>query len=518
MNRFLFFLTAILSFSPSAPGAIQWAVSQNHLCLISSQISKETALTSEVVCWDAKGTKIPTPPLKNPRQVVTGYHLGGIVGDYSCALTDEGVRCWGEQGARLNRFFATVANPTLLASGFADICVANAEGVSCYGSREIPWTAISKQTVSLKDVVELSVGTFYACALTRTKEVKCWGGVDDAYLKLLTEPAASDLPRLAQTMQSGPEELESPSSLSVGLSHACLVDRGRPVCWGIEKHGELQPPAETAFREVQAGTYQTCGISFGNLVCWGLKDAPLETLQKSANASSVSVRLTPEGFPAFRNYCVVDENRIVCSGKLGAGFTIPHSAYGYSLTSFEDELDRISYYVYQNQRPIFRQLSQYLKQDYQCGPENRESCLKARVLVMLALTPLMESITSEYFQTAILPRFQAVSEIAQDLTGVRTLKQAGYDKPQLRAALKTLATVVLSLRDQLKDSRELEALTAFQVSVGMAWGTSGARPERAEVYRIGSELAPLWKDLAANPRTSGASVMIQGILRYLETP
>ena len=106
------------------------------------------------------------------------FSIGGHYssGDTLCAITDLGVRCWGNNS---------------------------------HGQLNIP-PEVSGKKVLVKEVV---VGDMHVCALTGTS-VYCWGNNDYKQLK---------------TPSFGTNNL---SNLSVGSNHTCINDGGRLRCWG----------------------------------------------------------------------------------------------------------------------------------------------------------------------------------------------------------------------------------------------------------------------------------------------
>jgi len=68
---------------------------------------------------------VSVPALKNPHQVSAG-------GYHTCAIDDEGVKCWGH-----NVFVGTnvpaLKNPHQLSAGFSQTCAIDDEGLKCWG-------------------------------------------------------------------------------------------------------------------------------------------------------------------------------------------------------------------------------------------------------------------------------------------------------------------------------------------------------------------------------------------------
>lgn len=127
----------------------------------------------------------------------------------------------------------------------------------------------------LMDVVDVSVGGFHACAVTRSGSVYCWGFSDRGQLgngtlsNLMTPTRVSGLPPTV--------------AVSAGHFHTCALLADRTVaCWGGNSAGELgdgtkvQSATPVAARDVRnavglyAGSSFSCALLVDRaLSCWG---------------------------------------------------------------------------------------------------------------------------------------------------------------------------------------------------------------------------------------------------------
>jgi alpha-tubulin suppressor-like RCC1 family protein len=145
-------------------------------------------------------------------------------------------------------------------------------------------------------VVDIAAGGHHTCALMATGNVKCWGynlygqlGLDDNLSRGRARgQMGSALPE-AKFVGHGPV-----IQMALGLYHTCVLTRDGSVgCWGYNAHGELglghtnnigDQPNEmlpmslnipwgghnTNIVKIAAGWYHTCSINlFGDVRCWG---------------------------------------------------------------------------------------------------------------------------------------------------------------------------------------------------------------------------------------------------------
>jgi alpha-tubulin suppressor-like RCC1 family protein len=120
-------------------------------------------------------------------------------------------------------------------------------------------------------------GGNFACGLTTSRELYCWGADDYGQLGRGRIAGNQFEPRLAS---AGSTRFDS---LTVGRRHACaLTSAGEAYCWGEDSTGQLgdQRNANSStpipvfsvlrFRSISAGGHHTCGIATSGLAyCWG---------------------------------------------------------------------------------------------------------------------------------------------------------------------------------------------------------------------------------------------------------
>ena len=90
------------------------------------------------------------------------------------------------------------------------------------------------EVTGLRDVQQISVGEYHACALDRAGSVSCWGNGADGQLGRSVERALAsavvveDLPPVAQ--------------IASGASHVCaLLRTGAVRCWGATPRDSSAP-------------------------------------------------------------------------------------------------------------------------------------------------------------------------------------------------------------------------------------------------------------------------------------
>lgn len=132
------------------------------------------------------------------------------------------------------------------------------------GSGSTEWRdAGPGMVIGMHDVEHVTVGQYFACALTKDKTAYCWGASD---YTASTDPNVYD-PKTGKepgntcwlgTFYPSPvrvEGLPPVRRLSVGSHHACAIDFDEQVwCWGVNTKGELgvEPKLVTELRPFPA--------------------------------------------------------------------------------------------------------------------------------------------------------------------------------------------------------------------------------------------------------------------------
>jgi len=161
----------------------------------------------------------------NTEQVVTDIDNALLVsskGDHSCALLDNGrVRCWGYNLKGQ---------------------IGNGDGGSAISTVKIPDTNV----IQLSEVVSLSSGEQYNCAVTLGGQVKCWGNNDNGQLGFTSTGSYKRQfsPRVAA---SG---ISTAIEVSVSQYHSCArLNNDDIYCWGQNDLGQLGRPIKESNSE-----------------------------------------------------------------------------------------------------------------------------------------------------------------------------------------------------------------------------------------------------------------------------
>ncbi|OGT41708.1 MAG: hypothetical protein A3F13_03015 [Gammaproteobacteria bacterium RIFCSPHIGHO2_12_FULL_40_19] len=219
--------------------------------------------------------------------------------DYTCAVVNTGAKCWGynglgELGDGTNTNSLTPVDVYGLTSGVIDI-TAGGQGQTCAllsGGNMKCWgfntvgqlgngtTTNSNVPVSVvglsSNVIAITEGDFYTCALLNTGTIQCWGANESGQLGNGTTTNS-----LAPVTVSG---LSGVIAISGGSAHVCaLLNTGAVKCWGLNTSGQLGNGTTTTsttpvdvsglssgVSAVTAGDFHTCALmNTGGEKCWG---------------------------------------------------------------------------------------------------------------------------------------------------------------------------------------------------------------------------------------------------------
>lgn len=182
--------------------------------------------------------------------------------DHACALTSQGVVCWGNSlASAVSPAVAAVlpSNVVGLASGSYHTCIidnGNSNSVKCFG-----WNvngAVMAPPVPQTNVIEMALGFGHSCVRTTANAVYCWG---------LNDKGQASVPSIIQTggataIYSGP-----------GSKHTCAkTPTNNLVCWGDNSFGQstIPPVVNGNVSKVAMGSANTCVLmTSGQTTCFG---------------------------------------------------------------------------------------------------------------------------------------------------------------------------------------------------------------------------------------------------------
>ncbi len=258
---------------------------------------------------------------------ITDFSPLSAGGYHTCLLSVSGeVQCWGS-GAQ-----GQLGNNALEAAGAPVNVVENADS-----------------STPLSGVVQITSGESHSCALTRDKEVKCWG-------QEYTQWSIAQSSGKPQANQDRNAPVKMPLSgmvaVSAGWSHTCaLTERGALKCWGENDYGELGNGTTTnsfapvdvleaagsstplsGVVQISVATHLSCALlSGGRVKCWGGNDygnlgndstadsyTPVDVVEASGSSTPLS-GVAAVSSSMSRTCALMDSGGVKCWGSGNSG-------------------------------------------------------------------------------------------------------------------------------------------------------------------------------------------------------
>ena len=147
--------------------------------------------------------------------------------EHTCArlVSDGSVKCWGDTS-----FGQSGTNPDA-------------------GNNILPTTVHRSGGAPLVGTKRLASGLYHTCAITKDDKVACWGIREHANLGRNTPPLSGGSSFEADDVVGVADVID----LAAGLDHTCAVTRSREVyCWGLNGDGECGQPSSV--RDVISAT------------------------------------------------------------------------------------------------------------------------------------------------------------------------------------------------------------------------------------------------------------------------
>lgn len=209
-------------------------------------------------------------PLAGARALAAG-------GDQTCAVTEDGVRCWGDGKIDPAAMPGMEHADKLLAVGPKHVCVSLTEpkAVRCAGADDRGQSAGNGPILAGAAIKALTAGAKHSCALLEDGSVQCWGANDAGQLG---DGTAQDS-RVPALVSALPPAVE----IHAGASHTCARLRNNTVaCWGANAQHQLvdgttkpssKPipvPGLIGVVELAVGGDSACvRLGDGEVRCWG---------------------------------------------------------------------------------------------------------------------------------------------------------------------------------------------------------------------------------------------------------
>lgn len=276
---------------------------------------------SSVQCWGE--SPFYKDILNIPEDLPPVLKLFGGLDGMMCALTEKGLRCWGngKYGYSKNpKFFDSnsLENVLKIASGNRHNCSLIKKGVTCSGDNTYDQLNVP---YDLKNPVSIVSGSNTTCAFT-DEGLKCWGAEHFSGGRY-------------QSFQL-PLNIKTPTALAIGIPLSCAVEKNVPTCWtqkdavnGIVRTVSI--PSELLDEENILTGFSIknnfiCGYfkkedlfspTTMNSICWSVEKNDLNTpikIQKPADLANYPIIAVPND---RNNVCAIIDNSIRCWDSTG---------------------------------------------------------------------------------------------------------------------------------------------------------------------------------------------------------
>jgi alpha-tubulin suppressor-like RCC1 family protein len=287
---------------------VQIAINNGHGCVLRHSgsvlcwgLNRSAQVSGDGVATDVNEKVAVVPGLSDVTQIATGVLN-------ACALTKDGsVHCWGANDSAQASAdghaspasapdvsvtaVAQLAGAKQVEAGYRFACAVTGTGtVTCWGTNHgAPVTGDGKDSDAvlpltdipgLAAVKQLGVGSEHACALLNDGSVKCWGRNDTGQC---SGDGAMVVGNAAVTVVAGLSDVIQISVGQMSGQSCALLKDGTVRCWGdnfwAEASGDGKASAAVAVTPVagiddavgiSAGAYHTCVVHKGGGVsCWG---------------------------------------------------------------------------------------------------------------------------------------------------------------------------------------------------------------------------------------------------------
>ncbi len=277
---------------------------------------------------------------------------------HTCALTNDGVYCWGDNsagelgtaldGGGLATPVAGLGSAERLAGGDLFACAVAQGAAYCWGDDSSgmlgddggagDFSAAPVPVLGLDAGVQaIAAGSVHACAIVNGG-VECWG--NNKYGQLGDDTTVNHwTPAPVAGLSSGVE------AIAAGSNHTCALAAGQVLCWGDDGNGQLGStlagstksltpiavPGITQAQAIAAGLFHTCALVNGGVRCWGFNaDGELgidNTVEQTSPVIAFGLDAGAQAIAAGAFHtCALVDGAVLCWGsndenQLGDGTT-----------------------------------------------------------------------------------------------------------------------------------------------------------------------------------------------------
>ena len=345
--------------------AVSVALGSEHSCALHA--------TGEVSCWGDNffgelGTGVSGPYERSlaPEKVVGISDAVAIDTsiEHSCAVHETGkISCWGANSSgqlgnnstedeTLPQQVVGIDDAVDISVGASFSCAVRRGGaVYCWGSNTLGalgsgeqnpfdpdssfWNSMSPlQVLGISDVVDISSGPWFTCALAKDGEAYCWGS------NLYGELGAGIMSK-AVSAPRGVAGIDDAVAVSSAFNHSCIVHAtGNVTCWGDYWRGTLGDIKAAEISEVRpvqivdlddAVDVDAEGVSCalresGTVACWGALQVSPYTVAEDGGISPTLTEMTfrtdvtKVAVGGRGHACFLHENgEVTCAGSNSLG-------------------------------------------------------------------------------------------------------------------------------------------------------------------------------------------------------
>jgi hypothetical protein len=374
-----------------------------------------------VKCWGGNSdgqTNVPAG-LKNPRSVSAGEN-------HTCAFDDEGIKCWVRNHVGQTEVLAGLKNPRSVSAGDFHTCAIDDEGVKCWGDNQYGQTNVP---VGLKKPLYVSAGSVYTCVID-DEGVKCWG--DNQY---------------GQT--NVPAGLINPRSVAAGFHHTCVIDDVRVKCWGDDMDGQTNVPAGLKNpRSLSSGGRHNCVIDDDGVKCWGDNYYG----QTNVPAGLENPRSVSAG---ALHTCAIDDVGVKCWGSnYYDQLKIPDTVLAVQNSNALKYWPQIlSQFTVGDKHQFFTNIQNSI---FSSLPQPATIDSKEHLLLVYLMTRYISEFPSDYFRRDVNPKWQAGIKNIEKKTGIKTASDIPLTPGTLTVAVKLLNAAFIAVKPMLSGPEQIE--------------------------------------------------------------